>query len=125
MSEDEFSKLSLDVKNRLLRMRYKMNDKEFEKYLDEKYNEIPKNFLKKCVKFLQDEMPQETKDEIIQAHKEHGVNWIGGSHHFFGMYVRNKLRENGFTDDYLPDQNWDDYYIQVLEASVGLREIPT
>lgn len=51
-----------------------------------------------------------------------------------GMYVRNLLREHGFTDDQLPPfdefygegtdvRNWDDYYIACVEAAAGVRPI--
>jgi hypothetical protein len=98
-----------------------MEDREFAKYLDEKYEEIPKDFLAQCVEFLRNDMPQETKDEIIKAHQEKGSNWIVDYHFGWGMNIRNLLRSNGLTDDQLPDKNWDDYYAQVVEAAVGLR----
>jgi hypothetical protein len=98
-----------------------MNDVEYAKYLDDKYNEIPKEFLVKCVEFLKNEIQEETKDEIYKAYQDNGLNWIGVGHFHFGMYIRNKLRSAGFLDECLPDGNWDDYYIQVLEDAVGIR----
>lgn len=61
-------------------------------------------------------------------------------HHSFGMQIRNLLRDDqygaGILDDDLPEapyedwqyegvgpRNWDDYYIQAIEAAVGLREV--
>jgi hypothetical protein len=58
------------------------------------------------------------------------VSW----HHSVGMGIRNLLRQAGLTDDMLPKhamdayygegmgvQNWDDYYIQAVEAAAGAR----
>ena len=37
-----------------------------------------------------------------------------------GMGIRNYLRHQGLTDDLLPDQNWDDYYMPVLERALSI-----
>lgn len=56
------------------------------------------------------------------------------AHHGWGTSIRNLLRDKeygaGITDDQLPPapyeggehhSNWDDYYVSVVEAAVGLR----
>jgi hypothetical protein len=40
------------------------------------------------------------------------------------MGVRNALRKYGLKDDLLPEGNWDDYYVPVVEVAVGVREMP-
>jgi hypothetical protein len=56
-------------------------------------------------------------------------------HHGFGTYIRNRLRTGagvtaGIPDEELPDapypdgsqqRTWDDYYVQAIEAALGLR----
>jgi len=37
-----------------------------------------------------------------------------------GMSIRNYLRQQGLTDDLLPEQNWDDYYMPVLERALAV-----
>lgn len=98
-----------------------MNDQEFSDMLDEKYKEIPSVFLNDCVNFLKSELSDETKTSIVELYNEKGSNWIDGHHFGWGMSIRNLLRENGFADDMLPDKNWDDYYIQVVECAIGVR----
>jgi hypothetical protein len=84
---------------------------------------MPRDFLIKCVRFLENEFPEEVKEEIRELHQKEGINWIGIGHMFWGMGIRNALREAGFVDDNLPDKNWDDYYIPVVECAVGIRGI--
>lgn len=91
-------------------------------YYDNKFNEIPKDVLEKAIKIVQDEYPDEQKKEILGLIADKGlVEWALEFHMFWGMGVRNLLRGKGLKDDLLPDQNWDDYYIQVVEAAVGAR----
>lgn len=100
-----------------------MNDIEFKEYLDQKLEEMPKDFLKRSVELLRRNL---TNDDVLQikaAYAEKGVHWIGMEHHMWGMAVRNFLRENGFADDQLPDGNWDDYYLQVIELACDIRQM--
>lgn len=96
-----------------------MDDKT---YYEEKLNEIPKDFLDECVDLIQKEFPQELKNDISDRIETKGlIEWAIPYHHSWGVGVRNLLRENGLTDDKLPDENWDDYYIQVIELALGHR----
>lgn len=99
---------------------------DLEAYYDEKLGEIPPEFLRRAVAFLQRELPDEVKAQVRAAYARYGSQWIiKESQHFgWGVTVRNTLRECGLTDDHLPDQNWDDYYQQVVEVALGLREFP-
>jgi hypothetical protein len=91
-------------------------------YYDEKLSEIPKDFLEECVKLIQKEFEQEEIDEIKNAYEQDGeIEWAIPYHHGWGTNVRNLLRQEGCLDYKLPDKNWDDYYIQVIELALGLR----
>lgn len=88
------------------------------------------------------DVPQEDRDKMNELLpegtdlEEFGwpATWSG--HHGFGTQIRNLLRDPeygaGISDDQLPFapyedgcafQNWDDYYVSVVEAAVGLREV--
>jgi hypothetical protein len=100
-----------------------------QEYFDSKYRELPVEVISKAVstfkKVLEKEPELEKRmREVIQ--RRGSIFWIDEFpmfHFGVGMFLRNKLRENGLTDEVLPDKNWDDYYIQVLEAALGFRDI--
>jgi hypothetical protein len=94
-------------------------------YYDNKLAEIPKDFLDEVIEFLQKVIfvEEEEKKEIREAFISEGeIKWALEHHFGWGMEMRNILRANGFMDNKLPDNNWDDYYIQVIELALGLRE---
>ena len=75
-------------------------------------------------------LPDEYQDDL----EEHGWPATMSAHHGFGTSIRNLLRDPvygaGILDVDLPDapyedgslqRNWDDFYVAVLEAAVGLR----
>lgn len=96
---------------------------EDKQYFDDKFNEIPQEVLEKASAFLIGFIPAGEQLLIIDEAKEEGlIEWAVSNHTFWGMSIRNNLREAGLTDDMLPDKNWDDYYIQVIEYSLGLRK---
>ena len=84
---------------------------------------MDKEFLKSCVEFLKKEISDKDQEYIANEYKEKGSSWIGEGHFGWGMHIRNQLRSAGFTDDKLPEQNWDDYYIPVVEIAVGVRQV--
>jgi len=45
-------------------------------------------------------------------------NWVAPYHFFFGMAVRNALRDGGFGEDYFPIWNLDDIYVPLIERAV-------
>jgi hypothetical protein len=99
-----------------------MDDKQ---YYDEKLAEIPKEFLDKVVNFVKEDFGKDPEmiEEIKAAYEEQGpIQWAIPAHHDWGMHIRNTFRNQGFTEDNLPDGNWDDYYIQVIELALGLRK---
>jgi hypothetical protein len=77
-------------------------------------------------------------DKLLPADKrnnpEYGWPLTMSAHHGWGTNIRNLLRDSengaGISDNQLPPapyenghthQNWDDMYVQVIEAAVGLR----
>ena len=99
-----------------------MPSDKFEELMTKKLESLDHEFVEKVVAFLRVYFTQEARDEIRALIDKGGLShWIGGIHHGWGTAVRNLLRENGFTDDMLPDKNWDDYYGQMVEIAVGAR----
>ena len=95
-------------------------------YWESKVKEMPKDFLIKAVEFVKKELSEKTKEEIRKVIETQGIDdWIAGYHFNWGMAMRNALRDAGFSDDELPDKNWDDYYHQVIEIALGMRELPS
>ena len=50
---------------------------------------------KKLISYLASHIPRETLSDVIKA-IESDSDWAIKAHHYFGMVVRNKLREGGF-----------------------------
>ena len=90
-------------------------------YFEQKFNEIPKEVLVKSVSHLKSIFSDDDKEYIREQIDTHGLHeWIhkiqdGFGHMGWGMAIRNELRSIGLTDDMLPDGNWDDYYVSVVE----------
>jgi len=93
-------------------------------YKDEKLKEMDPLLLDNAVKFLSRELPEDAKQEIREMHEKDPLHWSGPYHFSWGMGVRNALRKYGLKDDLLPEGNWDDYYVPVVEVAVGVREMP-
>lgn len=94
-------------------------------YFNNKFSEIPPSVLKRATDVIS-LFPKEVKADITAAFEEFGpMEWVHKAptlgHFFWGMGVRNMLRDAGLSDDLLPDGNWDDYYIQVIEYTLGLN----
>ena len=72
----------------------------------------------KAIAVLRQDLPDDSKIEIRNAMQESDMWYV--SHHFYwGMAIRNLLRDKVCLDDKLPTRNWDDYYIECVEAAVG------
>jgi hypothetical protein len=107
-------------------MDFYINNELFNFKTDEEYLlELPEEIKIKSIKFLQEKLLPEWKDEIIAAYYQNPNEWIYsfyGGHLRWGMGCRNALRDNICLDDKLPSGNWDDYYIQLVEIAAGVRE---
>jgi hypothetical protein len=98
---------------------------DWEQFREHKLNELPREFRDDCVSYLAKALPLSFKVWCLKEYGRLGSDWFIGNHHGTGTEIRNMLRKAGFTDDKLPDtseQNWDDYYIPVLECAVGIRD---
>lgn len=95
-----------------------------QEYYNNKLAEIPKDVLEKAIEYLNQHLSEDDKEFLINEYNKNRllIDWFIPYHNYDGMYLRNELRNIGLTDDLLPDKNWDDYYIQVLELAIGIRE---
>lgn len=102
-----------------------MNDKEYEEYMEQRWNELAHDVKLRATAVLKRELEPEAVEFVLASHKKYGREWLSKSfaHFGFGMQVRNLLRENNITDDQTPMGNLDDYYGQMIEAACGLRPI--
>lgn len=94
---------------------------------------LPYGMRRLAVSKLHDRLPLAFFDDVYRLAHEHGLGeWQPPGWHFGqGMAVRNVLRE-AIQDDELPPfpeyygddvRNWDDYYVQCVEAAAGCRPI--
>jgi hypothetical protein len=60
------------------------------------------------------------KAEIQAAYDKDPEGWIGPYHFFWGMGVRNLLREKGFGEEYFKIHNLDDIYVALVEEALKL-----
>lgn len=101
-----------------------MTDQEQKEYYDKKLAEMPEDFLKQAIEVLEVELNDDVKRSIRDAWTK-DPNWFAGYHFGWGMAIRNLLRQKGLDDTRLLDNNWDDYYHQVVEIVVGIRNMPS
>lgn len=91
---------------------------------DESIEELPQEIRDRALIFLREllsteEAREDIQDKMINQDKHNvkvGDMVIPYVFHFReGMWIRNELRQNVARDDELPSQNWDDYYMPLLE----------
>lgn len=81
---------------------------------------ISKKIKKDAIDFLNEKLSKEEKDKILGIYiknKEKGVFWFIEYHFSYGMYIRNLLRNGGFTDDKFGG-NLDDHYSELLRCVI-------
>lgn len=59
-------------------------------------------------------------DVIRAEHQKSPDEWWVGHHFFWGMGMRNLLRENGYGEKELEIGNLDDCYIELIENAIGV-----
>ena len=89
--------------------------------LDEFLFGCPDWIINKSVEYLNNNLSDDTKNQIRNAWNKNHNNWWVTEHFGWGMYIRNQLRDGVCKDDELPSGNWDDYYIQMVELVCGIR----
>lgn len=101
-------------------------DEEFNAHHEKCFNELSKEILLKAVEVLTNDFAEGDKKFLVNLYKstpsETKAQWFIEYHHYDGMAIRNLLRRNGLLDEQLPSGNWDDYYVQVMEVAIGVRE---
>lgn len=108
-----------------------MADTDFGLFAFERFRALPRELRQQAVGILTAAIPAGDLERIKQLHATYDDEWwsVAGYHFYGGMAVRNLLRSGGIRDDQLPEydghQNWDDYYIPVLEAAAGVRDLET
>jgi len=100
-----------------------MSDAEFAKYHDDRFAELPDWIIEKSKEALLYNISQEDVDQIRKEIDEVGVLWCTPYHSWWGMKIRNLLRDKVCRDSELPVQNWDDYYVTLVEYAVGKRTL--
>lgn len=83
-------------------------------------SKYPDSLIQPAVDTLRDELPEETKAQIRAAINEDPDEWFVPYHLWWGMAVRNFLREKGFGEEYWPICNLDDIYVPLVERAVKL-----
>lgn len=73
-----------------------------------------------AVRFLCDWFPDHVKEDIRQRHQEDPEYWWAPYHLFWGMGVRNKLRDEGFGEDDFGIHNLDNIYVELVEEAVDV-----
>lgn len=101
-----------------------MNEAEFVEMLERKLLETPTDIIAKSLAFLRGAIEPELQEYMLEVFKEGGPMWFMPQHMGLGLKIRNRLRECVAPDEALPDKNWDDYYIQMIEMVIGVRAIP-
>jgi hypothetical protein len=99
-----------------------------QEWYDARWNDVPAETKEKLIRHLREQLPPSMLEEVRTLHAKDGDAWVAPFHFHVGMAVRNMLREV-MLDDELPaapypdgaNRNWDDYYVQVLEAAAGVR----
>lgn len=88
---------------------------------------LPEPLRTRAVEYLRTQLSEEVLTEIRELHSEDPDDWAIPYHFGTGMGIRNLLRDV-IKDDELPPvmygdlaaQNWDDYYVEVMEEAAGV-----
>lgn len=101
-------------------------DKEFNAHHEKCFNELPKDILHKAIQIFNDDTNFNERKFLINLYNIAPIDtkalWFIPYHSYEGMVIRNKFRRSGLLDEMLPSGNWDDYYVQVMECAIGVRE---
>ncbi len=61
--------------------------------------------------------------ELESLYKDNPNGWAIPHHFFWGMAVRNLLRQKGFGESYFSVENLDDFYIPLVEEALGFTGV--
>jgi hypothetical protein len=82
------------------------------------YTNLPESKKTPAIEMLRNTIRKEDQDKMRQEIAKDPENWYVPYHFFFGMAVRNSLRDKGFGEDYWPIWNLDDIYVYLLKDAV-------
>jgi hypothetical protein len=82
------------------------------------YNELPSSKTAPAVALLREKISKSDRVAIQESIAKDPDNWYVPYHFWFGMSVRNLLRQGGFGEDYWPIWNLDDIYVFLIEEAV-------
>jgi hypothetical protein len=104
-----------------------MSDEEFIQFHNDRLNELEDWIVERAVKVLSEEL-ESLMEETRKLHKEDPIHWMSPFHFYEGMSIRNLLRDKVCLDDQLTTvekhQNWDNFYVALMEIAAGCREYP-
>lgn len=100
---------------------YSQEISDISHFLDKSIRELDGNIVEMGVIHINNLLDDESKQKIKEEHEKDNRTWWASHHHGWGTSIRNSLRDNVCLDDKLPTKNWDDYYIQIVEIALGLR----
>lgn len=83
------------------------------------YADLTPELKAPALKMLAQELAS-SAPEIHEAYNEDPEHWVAPYHFFWGMNVRNLLRNKGFGEDYFKIHNLDDIYIALVEEALQL-----
>lgn len=70
-----------------------------------------------AVEYLRSYIPVMVRRKIRNLVAEKSRDWPHAYHTYWGMGVRNALRENGFYEDAWPVHNLDNIYVELVEEA--------
>ena len=84
------------------------------------YAELSSEVKAPALKMLEEELSP-VAGEIRKASAQDPDNWATPYHFFWGMSVRNLLRQKGYGESYFGVHNLDDIYISLVKEALRLK----
>lgn len=88
---------------------------------------LPEPLRTRAVEYLREKLDASMLAEIRELHAKDPDDWAIPYHFSTGMSIRNLLRDVIKDDELppvmygdLPAQNWDDYYVEVMEEAANV-----
>jgi len=85
------------------------------------YLSLEMNKVAPVLVMLADELKASSVD-IVKAAENDPNSWWAPYHLYWGMQVRNLLRDKGYGEDYFGIANLDDIYIELVEDALGIHK---
>lgn len=96
-----------------------MNDQELYEFHQNKFTSLPANLRERMIARVKEVLHEEDLPKIRQAIASNPLSWWAPYHFFFGMAIRNALREAKLGEHEFPFlQNLDDHWVSIVEAAV-------